>query len=181
MLAELRGWSPFVALQIEYSLIERTVERELIPMARELDLAVTPWGAIGGGILTGKYSGQTDQPKRYDPKDQPSRLTKENIAIGDEVVKIAREIGCAPSEVAINWVRQQPGLQIPIIGARNADQLAENLACLEHPLSQEHLDRLDQVSRVDLGFPMEFITKDFIRNLIFAGTFDKIDNHRAEY
>ncbi|MBD3332454.1 aldo/keto reductase [candidate division GN15 bacterium] len=181
MLAELRGWSPFVALQIEYSLIERTVERELIPMARELDLAVTPWGAIGGGILTGKYSGQTDQPKRYDPKDQPSRLTKENIAIGDEVVKIAKEMGCAPSEVAINWVRQQPGLQIPIIGARNADQLAENLACLEHPLSQEHLDRLDQVSRIDLGFPMEFITKDFIRNLIFAGTFDKIDNHRAKY
>jgi aryl-alcohol dehydrogenase-like predicted oxidoreductase len=178
-LAELRGWNRFVGLQIEYSLIERTVERELLPMARAFDMAVTPWGAIGGGILTGKYNKQDGGEKRYKEDEEPSRMNERNLGIAEEVVKVADEIGRSPAEVAINWVRQQPGLIIPIIGARNHEQLTENMQCLKHPLSEEHLERLDKVSEIELGFPNGFLQKDFIRNLVYSGTYDKIDNHRA--
>ncbi len=181
MLADLRGWTPFVALQIEYSLIARTVERELLPMARELDLAVTPWGAIGGGILTGKYSKtqkRESSTHRYKEDDKSVRLSDKNLAIADEVAKIADEIGCPPAQVAVNWVRQQPGLIIPIIGVRNEAQLVENLECLNNPLPDEHLERLDKISKIDPGFPHEFLKQEHIRNLVFAGTYDLIDNHR---
>jgi aryl-alcohol dehydrogenase-like predicted oxidoreductase len=179
MLAELRGWTQFVGLQIEYSLLERTVERELLPMARELEMAVTPWGAIGGGVLTGKYSSKRRKTaKRYKEGDPIDRLSERNLAIGDEVVKIAKEIGCTPAQVAINWVRQQPGLMIPIVGARNAAQLKDNLGCLDSTLSDEHLARLDEISKVDLGFPHAFLAKDFIRDLVYSGCYDKIDKRR---
>jgi len=181
-IAEWRGWTPFVGLQIEYSLIERTVERELIPMAKSFDMAVTAWGAIGGGILTGKYSKsgkQESSTRRYEEGSDVARLTDQNLTIADEVVKIAGEIGCRPAQVAINWTRQQPGLIIPIIGVRTEAQLKENLACLEHPLSEEHLKRLDEISKIEPGFPHDFISRDYIRNLIYAGTYDLIDNHRG--
>ncbi len=177
MMAELRGWTQFVGLQIEYSLLERTVERELLPMARELNLAVTPWGAIGGGVLTGKYSSRKGviEGKRYKEGDPIDRLSDRSLTIADEVVKIADEIGCPSAQVAINWVRQQEGLIIPIIGARTAEQLKQNLACPDSPLSDEHLKRLDEISKVDLGFPHHFLSKEFIRDLVYAGCRDKIE------
>ncbi|MBN1213655.1 MAG: aldo/keto reductase [candidate division Zixibacteria bacterium] len=181
-LAQLRGWTPFVALQIEYSLLERTVERELLPMARAFDMAVTPWGAIGGGVLTGKYSkaGKVESStKRYEDGTDSSRLSDKSLAIADEVVKVATECGSSPARVALNWVRQQPGLIIPIIGARTAGQLKENLACLDRPLAAEHIERLNKVSEIELGFPHDFLKKEYIRDLVFAHSFDKIDNHRA--
>jgi aryl-alcohol dehydrogenase-like predicted oxidoreductase len=181
-LAELKGWTPFVGLQVEYSLIERSIERELLPMARELDLAVTPWGVIGGGVLTGKYSKTSKQEsdtRRYDENSESKRLSDKSLAIGDEVVKVARAIGCAPAEVALNWARQQNGVIIPIIGVRTENQLKQNLACLKHPLSDEQLRRLDDVSKIDLGFPYDILARDYFRNLLFGGTFEQIDNHRA--
>lgn len=179
-LAELRGWNQFVGLQVEYSLLERSIERELMPMARAFDMAVTPWGAIGGGVLTGKYSSlkKDGEATRYKKGDALTRVNDRNIAIADEVVKIAGEIGCSPAQVAINWVRQQPGLMIPIIGARTADQLSDNLGCLEVPLPEEYLKCLDKISAIDLGFPHEFLKRDFIRDIIYAGQQDNIDNHR---
>ena len=180
-LADLRGWSRFVGLQIEYSLIERTVERELLPMARALDLAVTPWGVIGGGVLTGKYSGTNKvaaATKRYKPEEGPSRLNERNLAIGDEVVKIAREAGMQPSQVAVNWVRQQKGVIVPIVGVRTVAQLKDNLGCLHERLSDEHMKRLNEISKIELGFPHHFVNQEFIRDMVYAGTFDQIDNHR---
>ena len=114
MLAELRGWTPFVGLQIRYSLLDRAVERDLLPMARTLDIAVTPWGALGTGILSGKYNreGGSGRVSTWGPID-PKKL-----AIAEEVIKIADEIGRTPSQVALNWVRQQPGVIIPIVGAK---------------------------------------------------------------
>jgi len=181
LLAELRGWIQFVGLQIEFSLIERTVERELLPMARALGLAVTPWGAIGGGILTGKYSKAKSEATtwRYSDDERPDRINDRSLAIADEVVAIAKETGCSPAQVAVNWVRQQAGLMIPIVGARTNEQLRQNLECLDHSLSDEHLRRLDEISRIELGFPHDFLSKDFIRDLVYAGTYDSIDNHRA--
>jgi aryl-alcohol dehydrogenase-like predicted oxidoreductase len=177
-MAELRGWSRFVGLQIEYSLIERTVEHELLPMARAFGLAVTPWGIIGGGVLTGKYADRkavAAATHRYADPSTTARINERNLAIGDTVVRIAKEMGCSPANVATNWIRQQPGQFIPILGVRSVAQLKENMACLDHPLSQAHLDELHKISAVDLGFPHKFVHLENIRELLYAGTYDRID------
>jgi aryl-alcohol dehydrogenase-like predicted oxidoreductase len=173
-IAELRGWTQFVSLQIKYSLMERTIERELLPMARKLDLAVTPWAVIGGGILTGKYNKNKNEEGRA---QLHKSIKDDNLRIADEVIKIADEIGCSPVQVAINWVRQQPGIIIPIIGARTEDQLKDNVDCLKFRLNDEQLNKLNEISKIELGFPHTFLSSDNIRNIIFGGTFDKIDNH----
>src|SRR3990172_2488902 len=174
-IAELRGWTQFVGLQIKYSLLERTVERELLPMARKLDIAVTPWAVIGGGILSGKYNIKKDEEGRAQIYKS---INENNLRIAEEVIKVAKEIGCTPSQAAINGVRQQPGVIIPIIGAKTEKQLKENLDCLNYTLNEEQLNKLDEVSKIDLGFPHTFLSSDNIRDLVFGGTYDKIINHR---
>jgi aryl-alcohol dehydrogenase-like predicted oxidoreductase len=178
-IAELRGWSQFVGLQVEYSLIERTVERDLTPMAEALGLAVTAWAPMGSGLLTGKYSqpvpAKDGSPKRINDLGMDSRLNEKNMAIAAQVDKIAAEIGCTSSQVALNWVRKQPGTVIPIIGTRRADQLQENLDCLKFDLSAEQLARLDKVSAIEKGFPHDFLASDGIRDIVYGGTYDLID------
>ena len=175
-LAVLRGWTPFVGLQIEYSLIQRAPERELLPMAQAFDLAVTPWAILARGILSGKYS----QKERAD-KGRASQwgiLHERSMRIAAAVADAAAGLGCSPAQVAINWIRQKPGVMVPILGARTLDQIRDNLACLEHVLPPEVAQHLDEVSRIELGFPHEFLASDGVRELIFSGTFDQIDRHR---
>ncbi len=181
-MADFRGWSPFTALQIEYSLIERTVERELIPMAEALDLAVTPWAPLGEGVLTGKYMKGQNLDAVADSKRAPSnrlRLNERNMDISLEVGSVAREIGCAPSHVAINWLRRQRGVVIPIIGARTMDQMKENIRSTEYGLTDEQIMKLNEVSQIDLGFPHHFLQHDHIRQLVYGECFNEIDNHRT--
>ncbi len=173
-LADLRGWTPFVALQIRYSLADRAAERDLLPMARAFDLAVTPWSILGAGVLTGKYSGGGDVKGRA----TRWRKSERDLAIGDVVVEVANELGRSPSQVAINWVRQQPGLLIPLLGASALDQLQDNLAALDFTLGPEQIDRLERASKIDLGFPHDFLSGDEVRNLVTGGTFHRVDNHR---
>jgi len=173
-IAELRGWTQFVGLQIKYSLLERTVERELLPMARKLDMAVTPWGVLDGGILTGKYNKKRNESGRAQIYKS---ISDEKLKIAAEVIKVAEEIGKTPSQVALNWVRQQAGVIIPIIGAKTKKQLKDNLECLSFILSEEHMNQLSEVSKIDMGFPHEFLTSETIADIIFGGTQDKIDNH----
>jgi len=175
-MADLRGWTPFTALQLRYSLIDRTAERDLLPMARTFDLAVTPWSVIGAGVLSGKYN---------DPASQATGRAKEgaakidrNIAIAKEVATIAAELGATSTQVAISWARQQRGVVIPLVGARNLEQLRDNLGTLNVTLSDEQLARLDKVSAIEMGFPHDFLSSDNAKNLAFGGTFDRIDNHR---
>jgi aryl-alcohol dehydrogenase-like predicted oxidoreductase len=174
MLAELRGWSPFVALQIPYSLADRAVERELLPMARELELAVTPWGMLEAGILTGKYSSGSKEPKREGDSVQTGPRVQKII---DLISQIAAEAGRSPAQVAYNWVRQQQNksLMIPILGARSAAQLQDNLAILEWELSDNQLNRLEEISKIDLGFPHGFLEGN---KYIFGNSYPLIDNHR---
>jgi aryl-alcohol dehydrogenase-like predicted oxidoreductase len=166
MLAELRGWSPFVALQLPYSLSGRAPERDLLPMAASCGLAVTAWGVLNGGVLTGKYNAQGDEPRRYDGASDRSRT------IAEEVMAVAREVGCSPAQVAIAWVRaqRQRGLIIPILGARTEQQMRDNLAALAVELSPEHLARLDQAGAIDLGFPHAFLADAEVEELIFGNT-----------
>jgi aryl-alcohol dehydrogenase-like predicted oxidoreductase len=178
-LAMLRGWSPFIGLQVEYSLIQRTPERDLLPMAHEFDIGVVAWAPIGGGVLTGKYlNGQTQiESKRLTPQSQ--RLNEKNRRIVEEVQKIAQEMGKAPVQIAINWVRQQAkGVIIPIVGARNESQMTENLGSLDFKLTTDQLNQLERISSIDLGFPHDFLTSDQVRNKLFGNTYTNIDNHR---
>lgn len=184
-LAELRGLTPFAALQIEYSLIERDADRELIPMAREMDVAITAWAPLAAGWLTGKYSDNARQepetegggPRRLDD-EFASRFVQRsarNIAIAEEVNAIAAELNCAPSHVALNWIRKRD--IIPIFGARRLEQAEENLRCLKTELADEHMARLEKASRISLGYPHDFLAR--VKPFVFGGTYDLIDNHRG--
>ena len=182
-LAELRGWSPFVGLQIQYSLIERTPERDLLPMARALDIAVTAWGPLGGGLLTGKYNPEADKSAAADARYTVSPwgqdlMDERNFGIAAAVVELAKAIGRTPSQVAINWVRQQRrGVIIPILGARTLPQLRDNLASLDFKLSDEHLQRLDTASAIAPGFPHDFLMREGVRHVIYGNTLPLIENH----
>lgn len=177
-LAELRGWSRFVGLQVAWSLIQRDVERDLLPMARAFDIGVTPWGVLGAGFLTGKYaSGKAPEDTRRASWTQ-NRLTEKNFAIAAEVDTIAREVDRSSSQVAIAWLRQKGPNVIPILGARKLDQLIDNLASATLTLSDDQMQRLDKVSAIPLGFPHEFLSSDSIRTIAYGGLFDQIVDHR---
>ncbi len=181
-LAELRGWSKFVGLQIPYSLIERTPERDLLPMARTLDVAVTSWGPVGQGVLTGKYEKDKPYPKGDRLSEGPwgaSILTDRNLGIGQVVKEVAAEIDRTPSQVAIAWVlaqRERANI-IPIIGARRLSQIQDNLAAISITLPHEALARLEEASKIELGFPHDFLVQ--VRPHVFGETFPLIDDHRA--
>jgi aryl-alcohol dehydrogenase-like predicted oxidoreductase len=181
-MAELRGWTRFNALQLKYSLVERTPERELLPMARELDMAVTPWAILGAGALTGKYTreGGTTGDERLLVEEDRARvaLTERNLGIAREVDAVASEAGCNPAQAAIAWMRSRPGVIVPIVGARTRTQMEENLGALDVTLTAGQLERLDEVSAAEPGFPADFLESPFVRNLMYGGLFDEIDDHR---
>ena len=179
-IADLRGWSPFVGLQIEYSLIERTPEHELLPMAKALGLTVTPWSPLAGGILSGKYlDKKSDAAKegRYAAPEMQKFMAEENRSerIAKEVVNVANELGVSASQVALAWLRYRDQPMIPIIGTRKLSQLQDNLASLNLNLSDEHLKRLNDVSANEPIFPNSFLAKDFVRNVVYGGMRDSID------
>ena len=172
--AELMGWSRFVGMQIPYSLLDRAVERSIIPMAAHWDMTVLPWGLLEAGILTGKFLNGIKNPTRLNPKK--IGLSEKSLNIVKEVQKISLEIGKPMSQVAINWVRQsQKAQMIPILGARSTRQLKDNLGALDWKLSDDQYQRLDKVSAIDLGFPHGFLDGN---RYIYGATFDKIDGLR---
>jgi aryl-alcohol dehydrogenase-like predicted oxidoreductase len=183
-MAELRGWSQFTAYQVEYSLIQRTPEREILPLSRALDLAVTPWAPLAGGALTGKYL-----------RNETGRLKPESVRLGDrsqaitrEVVAIADEIGCSAAQVALRWTMQEHvygegatafsrGVVIPIVGATKEAQMLDNLGAVNIELSNNQMTRLHEVSKIELGFPHDFLATENVRDLVSAGKFADIVNH----
>jgi aryl-alcohol dehydrogenase-like predicted oxidoreductase len=170
-IAESRGWTRPVATQAPYSLADRSLERDVLPMAKALDLALTPWGLLEGGVLTGKYNAESAEARRYGDDPQSDRELK----LATLLKEVADEIGRSPSQVAINWVRQQPWLIIPIVGARTEGQIKDNLGCLDFELTSEQLQRLSELSPIQLGFPRSFLESDGVRGLIFGDTYDLID------
>jgi aryl-alcohol dehydrogenase-like predicted oxidoreductase len=169
---------------VEYSLIERSCDRELLPKAREMDLAVTVWSPLAGGLLTGKYAEGRDTVKEEKRLEHPMvaplvDITERKLRIADAVVEVAEAIGKTPAQVALAWLRRQPGVMIPIIGARRVSQLKDNMACVEIVLDEEYLQRLNEVSRIELGFPHDFVANEMVQNFAYGGMRDLIDNHRA--
>jgi aryl-alcohol dehydrogenase-like predicted oxidoreductase len=178
-IATLRGWTPFIGLQIEYSLKERTPERDLLPMARAFDIGVTAWSPLGAGLLTGKYNLPAEETGDTGRLNNPMyKVSERDLKIAESVVNIAKEIGRSPAQVALNWLRQRPGSVIPIVGSRKLSQIQDNLACLEFQLTSEQIQRLDEISAIELGFPHDFLKSSMVHDFAFAGSLEKIDNHR---
>lgn len=171
-MAELRGWSAFVALQVEYSLLQRTPERDLLPMANAYGMSMTAWAPLAGGALTGKYLNDVEEPKRLAAESK--RLNDHSTAIAKKVVSIAADLKVSPAQVALNWVRQQHPGYIPIVGARKAEQLANSLECLSFTIPPAMLEQLNEISAIDPGFPHDFLASDGVRQVLFGGTFNEV-------
>lgn len=170
-LAALRGWTAFCGLQIEYSLLQRSAERELIPMARAFGMTVTPWAPLAGGALTGKYLRR--ELGRIAPDSERRNEPSNRITQG--LADLASELGYNPAQVALNWIRQKGSEMIPIVGARRVDQLEDCLGCLDFELPSEAMSTLDELSAIELGFPHDFLARDAIRQNIYGGTFSRIE------
>ncbi len=174
-LAELRGWTSFITMQLEYSLLERGIEREHFSLCRAADIAITAWSPLASGILSGKYTRGGDEAKRLDVL--PFKQQDEGkLAIAREVDAVADEVGVSSAQVALAWVRQRG--TIPIIGARTLAQLEDNLASVELELSAEQMNRLTNASAIDLGHPYNFTDQEMVRDLVTGGMYGRVHNHR---
>ncbi|GAA2513870.1 aldo/keto reductase [Winogradskya humida] len=157
MLADLRGWAPIVGIQTEYSLIERSADRELLPMAEALGLGVNLWSPLAGGLLTGKYrtggEGRATDPSRFVTPES----TDQRTAVIDAVLAIAQETGASAAQVSMAWLRERgtrsAATIVPVVGPRTLHQLDEYLGALEVTLTDGQYTRLDEVSAVEAGVP----------------------------
>jgi len=175
-LAELRGWTQFIGLQIEYSLAERTVERELVPMAKALNIGLVAWSPLAGGLLSGKYHSGAGKDGRFSQEmgkafqrtgDRPDRIVA-------AVQRVSQQVGRSPAQVALAWLRYRDILVIPIIGARRMDQLRDNLTSLELNLTAEQVSALNEASAIEMGFPQDFYDKELVKTFAYGGLRDKI-------
>jgi aryl-alcohol dehydrogenase-like predicted oxidoreductase len=175
-LADLRGWTQFVGLQIEYSLIERSVERELIPMAKAFKLGLVAWSPLAGGLLSGKYhSGGAGDGRYSSAMAKAFQRTGERIdRIVAAVKKVGQEVNRSPAQVALAWLRYRDIPVIPIVGARRLSQLEDNLASLELELTPDQVSLLDQASAIEMGFPHDFYENEMVRTIAYGGLRDKI-------
>ena len=164
-MSESRNWTRFNAIQIEYNLIERTSERELIPMAQDEKLSVLAWSPLAGGLLSGKYSSKLSKEKDGSRLDNNQRLNEHNLSIADTVVEIANATNVSPSTVALSWIKKNPVI-IPIIGARKTEQLKDNLNCLQYNLAESDYLKLEEVSKIKLGFPHDFINSEAAQSIL---------------
>ena len=170
-----RDWAPVSAVQLKYNLLERTPERELLPMADALDLGVTVWSPLEAGILTGKYldDAGTDGEGRVTTTGRD--LTEREHEVARVVVDVADDLGVSAAQVALAWIRQQEGQLIPILGATKPHQLEDNLVSLDLTLSGEQLSKLDEVSQVEMGFPHDFLAQENIADIVRGDLRDRID------
>jgi aryl-alcohol dehydrogenase-like predicted oxidoreductase len=177
-LAELRGWTPFVNVQVEYSLVQREPERELLPMARDLGIGVTAYSPLGAGWLAGERSADPGES----PPEGAGRLSRvgteadeRNARIAAEARRLAEEVGRPVSHVALGWIRQQEDGLIPIVGAQNTHQIKENLACLDLSLSVEQLERLDEMSSIEPAYPHDLLAREDTRERVYGDLRDRLD------
>jgi aryl-alcohol dehydrogenase-like predicted oxidoreductase len=204
-MADFQGWNPFIATQVEYSIVERSCEPEFLPMACELDIALVCWSALGGGMATGKYNRgdiDTSEPRRLTDEVDAAKhhfwyeVTRRNLAIMDGVVKVADEIGRLPAQVSLRWLMQQKPVTIPIFSARTLAQTKEDLGAVDFTLTDAQMQRLDQVSApaihsimpesgpypypmLEYGSPA--LPEFYSRMLLFGSLEKKILNHRRAY
>lgn len=157
-LARFQHWEPVIALQLEYSLLERTIEGEFFPLVREMGLGITPWSPLRMGLLSGKY--RRDDSAGKSPRQAAGliyALDDRAFDVIDAVVAVAEQQGCSAAQVALNWVCRRPEITSPVIGARTIEQLEDNIRCLDIRLTDEQLVRLDSLTRPALSFPHDYL------------------------
>ncbi len=172
VLAELRGWTAFVGLQIEYSLIQRTPERELLPMAAALGLDVLAWGALGGGVLTGKFKQPqaAEESQRAATNEHFGRFSEQSARIVETVEKMVGQYGCTTAQIALAWLMCRAQPTIPLLGARTVEQLQDNLGALAIELDQASVGELNEASAIPMGFPHDFLSNG--APFLFGGTLE---------
>jgi aryl-alcohol dehydrogenase-like predicted oxidoreductase len=175
--ADLRGWTPFVALQSEYSLVERTSERDLIPMSQEMGMGFMPWSPLANGVLSGKYSradlGSSQdgvQGSRKAVAGAHGSLSARSLDIAEVVAAVATETGRTSAQIALAWVITRPGVGATLLGARTLAQLEGNLGALEVTLNEDQVARLESASAIELGFPHDMLARSMSRDSITGGT-----------
>jgi aryl-alcohol dehydrogenase-like predicted oxidoreductase len=156
-LAEWRGWTPFAGLQVPYNLLNRDIERELLPMAETLGMTVATWGPLAHGVLSGKFTPSAG-PEAGTRTALESSGAREHTA-ARAVREVADEMGSTPAQVAIAWTRACSQAVHPILGARTAEQLKDNLGALDVTLPDDALRRLEAAVEFTVGFPGDFIAK----------------------
>lgn len=172
-IAQMRGWSRFIAVQAHYNLVERTSEHALLPMCRDFGINLMPWSPLAGGVLSGKYnsshlgeSGQQVDAARTELVKALGQLTPRSLEIADVVKAVASELDASPSQVALNWLLQQPGVLAPIIGARKMSHLTDNLGALDLTLNEDQMQRLNAVSEPQPIFPNNFMNTESYRSAV---------------
>jgi aryl-alcohol dehydrogenase-like predicted oxidoreductase len=159
LVARFRGWSTFVGLQIEYSLLERTVEQDLVPMASEFGLGITPWSPLKGGVLSGKYTRRNDSQRKADRGALIEQsLNEQTYQVVDELETIAKAHESTVAGVALAWLHAQPGVTSIIVGARRLSQFDDNVRALNVNLTAEELVRLNGATEPTFGFPHNMLT-----------------------
>ncbi len=153
-------FEPLIALQIEYSLLQRTPEDDLLPMAMHMGLGVTPWSPLRGGVLSGKYTrdGRPSPETTRAAVDSPY-LNERTYALLDVMREIGDEAGASPAQIALNWVQSHPAVASTIIGAKRLSQLEDNLGALDFTLSGEQRSRLEEKCAYDKHFPHNFLDR----------------------
>jgi aryl-alcohol dehydrogenase-like predicted oxidoreductase len=179
VLTELRGWTCYVGLQIEYSLLERTPERDLLPMAEHFGLSVLAWAPLGAGVLTGKYTRGGDVSLRKQANEARGRTSERALAIARAVDEVADELGVTSSQVAMAWVLSRGYAFIPIVGARKVEQIQDTLGSASVRLTGAQLEKLDAASRPELGFPHAFLRANNVRDLIHSESRTRLQGRAA--
>ena len=174
MLCERNGWTPVTALQLQYSLVERSIEAEHVPMAETLGIGITAWSPLGGGVLTGKYAGEAHATPRGRLEAIPGYgallLTDRNRAIADASGSVAKKHGVSSAQVALAWLVQKG--TIPIVGATSQSQLEDNLSAAELSLDESDMENLDRVSEPALYYPHTLWPR--INDMQFGTIHDKL-------
>ena len=173
-LSDVRGMAPVTAMQLEYSLVQRSIEREHLPMAKTYGIGVTAWSPLAGGILTGKYTNASvaDGARRMDSL-QLQPLDERNRRIAETLGRVAGRIGATPAQVALAWIMVR-GI-IPIVGATKPGQLRDNLQAIDVRIDADSMAELDAASAIDLGHPYQMVGWDMQLALGYAGMFEQIE------
>jgi aryl-alcohol dehydrogenase-like predicted oxidoreductase len=176
-IAEYRGWTPFIGSQLEYNLTERTPERDLLPMANELGLGTVAWSPLSAGLLTGKYQenkgdgsgGRMEGTSTY-------RFNERNFSIVDVVVEEAKKMEISPAQLSLAWILAK-GV-IPIIGARKMNQLEDNMGSVNVSIPDDVMQRLDEASSIELGFPHDFVLRSGAQKMIYGDMIHQIEGNK---
>ncbi len=166
VMSDLRSWLPISAIQLEYSLLERTPERDLLPMAQHFGMAVTAWAPMAGGVLTGKYTrNQQSESLRRAGNEEKERTSEHNLKIARTVDAIADELSTTSAQVAVAWVLSRGYRYFPVVGARKVSQIEDVMGAANLQLSPEQLTRLDEITAIDPGFPHDFLASEHILDM----------------